>query len=242
MANLEKAINERYVGTCRWFHDSELYQSWELRRNSFLWLHGLSGCGKTILASSVIDQLSPKDENSVLLFFYFDFSDNTKHNLEQMLRTLLIQLYNQTDVAKENLQGLYNRCRDGTRAPTILEMCTALTDIAIHLANVVIVVDAIDESHEREAVVSWISDIHVSDLSSLHMLVTSRMEGSLNMAITKWLRQDEILAIENDKVNADIRNYIHARINKDGEFDKWDRQQGLRDEVKSKVLEKSDGM
>lgn len=241
--NLKKALDERHTGTCRWFHDSELYQSWKSKQNSFLWLHGLSGCGKTILASSIIDRISAEDDDSLLLlFFYFDFSDNTKQSLEQMLRTLLGQLYSQSDIAKRYLKGLYVRCRDGTRAPNIAEMCTALNDMAGQLPDVVMVVEAVDESHERENVVSWINDIHAAGFSSLHMLVTSRMEGSLSMTVTQWPQQDEILAIENDKVNADIRNYIHSRLHEGREFDKWDRQQGLHEEVESKVLEKSDGM
>ncbi|CAG8972685.1 hypothetical protein HYALB_00010848 [Hymenoscyphus albidus] len=39
-----------------WFTQGKKYQSWQEEPNSFLWLHGISGSGKTILCSEIIEQ------------------------------------------------------------------------------------------------------------------------------------------------------------------------------------------
>jgi hypothetical protein len=35
--------------TGKWFTEGEEYSKWKENSNSFLWLHGIAGCGKTIL-------------------------------------------------------------------------------------------------------------------------------------------------------------------------------------------------
>lgn len=240
--NQEKAKSQRHKGTCLWFLDSEQYRNWKSQPNSFLWLHGLSGCGKTVLASSVIDQASSDNKDSVLLFFYFDFSDKTKQKLAQMLRTLLNQLYTQDAVAKTELEKWRHGFENSAREPTISEMCKALKVIVCQLPKVVVVIDAVDESHERDDVVSWIRDAHSWGLTGLHMFITSRKEGSLDLVIAEWPDQHEMMPVSWIDVSADIREYVHARIYEGREFVKWAHQEGLRDEVQRRILEKSAGM
>lgn len=240
--NLEKAKNQRHKGTCLWLHDSKPYRKWKSQQNSFLWLHGLSGCGKTVLASSVIDQTSLEDKDSVLLFFYFDFSDNTKQKLAQMLRTLLNQLYTQNAVAKAELDDWRYRFENSAREPTVYEMCKALKVIICQLTKVLLVIDAVDESQEQIDVVRWIKDIHSWGVPGLHMFITSQKVGSLDLAITQWPCQDEIWAVKSSDIDTDIREYVNARLYEGREFVKWDHQRGLREGVKHKVLQKSNGM
>jgi hypothetical protein len=37
------------LGTGNWFLQGQIYQNWRKKPGSFLWLHGIPGCGKTIL-------------------------------------------------------------------------------------------------------------------------------------------------------------------------------------------------
>ena len=38
--------------TCEWIYEAIEFQAWILERNGVLWLHGLPGCGKTVLRYS----------------------------------------------------------------------------------------------------------------------------------------------------------------------------------------------
>ena len=45
--------------SCEWFLEEPLYQSWkEEQKSSFLWLSGPQGCGKSVLASFLVEELS----------------------------------------------------------------------------------------------------------------------------------------------------------------------------------------
>jgi hypothetical protein len=43
------ARKQHEVGTGKWFIESEEYSRWKDEQNSFLWLYGIPGCGKTVL-------------------------------------------------------------------------------------------------------------------------------------------------------------------------------------------------
>jgi hypothetical protein len=60
----------------------------------FLWLYGIPGCGKTILSSTIIEDVlyHYHDPTMAVIYFYFDFNDVEKQQYEKMLRSLITQL------------------------------------------------------------------------------------------------------------------------------------------------------
>jgi hypothetical protein len=47
--NQEAARKKHEIHTGKWFTEGLAYTAWLEQPNSFLWLHGIPGCGKTIL-------------------------------------------------------------------------------------------------------------------------------------------------------------------------------------------------
>ncbi|KAM5344762.1 hypothetical protein ACJ41O_010624 [Fusarium nematophilum] len=85
-------------GTCTWILRHATYQSWYANpHSSFLWLSADPGCGKSVLASFLIDHFSsmePSERPNVCYFFFK--SDNAEqkdafHALQAILRQLLLQ-------------------------------------------------------------------------------------------------------------------------------------------------------
>src|SRR5439155_25271684 len=68
--NYNKALQQRHEGLGLWFLKGDVFAKWKTRQNSFLWLHGIPGCGKTILSSAIIKDLDSK-LSSQALYFYF---------------------------------------------------------------------------------------------------------------------------------------------------------------------------
>ncbi|KAF8553343.1 hypothetical protein OG21DRAFT_1254816 [Imleria badia] len=66
---------------------------WSNTEDSFLWLHGKAGAGKSVLAASVIESLenSLKD-GEVLVFFYCDFRNERSTSAAKVMRSILSQL------------------------------------------------------------------------------------------------------------------------------------------------------
>jgi SpoVK/Ycf46/Vps4 family AAA+-type ATPase len=49
--NHRAARKKHEEGTGKWFTESKEYARWKEEPNSFLWLYGIPGCGKTVLWS-----------------------------------------------------------------------------------------------------------------------------------------------------------------------------------------------
>ncbi|KAF2644041.1 hypothetical protein P280DRAFT_496496 [Massarina eburnea CBS 473.64] len=60
-------------------------QQWKEKRGSFMWLSGLSGCGKSVLSATIIEKLGEGLTCSPLLCFDFDFNDDRKQSLNDLL-------------------------------------------------------------------------------------------------------------------------------------------------------------
>ena len=87
--NFDEAQEQRREGTGSWFLQGQVLKEWKEKPYARTWLHGLSGCGKTILSSSIIGLLQHEDPPPCpLIFFFFDFRNSTKQSLDGMLRSL----------------------------------------------------------------------------------------------------------------------------------------------------------
>lgn len=235
-------MERRHPDTCRWLLDSEEYRSWRNTPSSFFWLHGLSGCGKTVLASSVIDQLRSADSNAITVYHYFDVNGGDGQDITQMLRTLLFQLGSKNLAARDNLQALYVQCDKGARKPTTKQLMEQFTSMLSLLDQAFVVIDALDECKSPDLVVSWLKDLDRVNRDSLHLLVTSRKQGVLSTAIDDWPNRDQLHAIRTEEISRDIASYIHARIFESREFAKWNAQEGLQEQVENSVLQRANGM
>ncbi|KAF2621127.1 hypothetical protein BU25DRAFT_325665, partial [Macroventuria anomochaeta] len=90
--NYHKALQQRQEGTGQWLLHSLMFKQWNVQQNSFLWLHGIPGCGKIVLSSTVVQHLESSNPALILLYFYFDFNDTSKQTLKNMVTSLVSQL------------------------------------------------------------------------------------------------------------------------------------------------------
>ncbi|KAF9781079.1 hypothetical protein IL306_014120 [Fusarium sp. DS 682] len=75
--NVDKAKKRRHVGSGQWFIDSTAFQEFKAGSRRRLWLHGLAGCGKTVLSTRILDELRGTND-AITLAHYFDFNDVIK--------------------------------------------------------------------------------------------------------------------------------------------------------------------
>ena len=202
----------------------------------------MSGCGKTVLASAVIQQLQLEGSGSLVAYHYFDVNGGDKRNLSQMLRSLLYQLSSQHPEARLLLQALYDDCDMGAKEPTARQLSEQFKKILDQVAEVTVIVDALDESGSPDEIVSWLKSLYETDRNSLHLLVTSRKQGILDTAIDEWHKRDQLHAVQKKETNKDVANYIHGRLFGSDEFERWNSQEGLREHVKKAILRRAHGM
>jgi len=210
--------------------------------NSFLWLHGLPGCGKTILSSTIIKDLQENGtHDQVLVYFYFDFNDTNKQSLENMTRALISQIYQSCRASREHLKSLFSTCKDGNEQPDLNSILHALKTMICQANEATVVLDALDESKNREAVLDWVQEL-LDAKRELHILVTSRKEEDIDSMVREWHGDEETVAIQSDGVAEDIRAYIHTRVQSDKDLKRWASRPDVQERIESKLMEKADGM
>lgn len=110
------------------------------------------------------------------------------------------------------------------------------------IAEVFIVVDALDECPSREGLLRSIKQIRELKGQNLHMLVTSRPERDIESSFDQWLQEDQDLNIESSVVNADIRIYITGCLERDERLTKWANNPLTRTLLEDTLMDKAAGM
>ncbi|TLD13735.1 uncharacterized protein PgNI_02772 [Pyricularia grisea] len=90
--NAASARYRQHPGTGEWFIVSEQFLQWKQGERRHMWLYGMPGCGKTVLATTILDHVAAL-ENSITISFFFDLSDRNLQTVDGMLRSLLSHLH-----------------------------------------------------------------------------------------------------------------------------------------------------
>jgi len=246
--NWNKAWQQRHKGSGLWFLRNEVFAKWKTQRNSFLWLYGIPGCGKTILSSAIIEDLERNaSQSQTILYFYFDFNDTSKQSFESMIRSLIGQLYYKRKDTQKQLDSLFCSCENGSRQPTTELLCTSFLGMILQVGEVWIVLDALGECRTRkgtltEGLLSWIKDVVSSKVTNISLLVTSRQEHDIESAISEWAHNEDTISIQSDLVTDDIRAYVRTRVREDDGLKRWRSKRDIQEEIETKLMEKTDGM
>ncbi|KAI0147306.1 hypothetical protein GGR57DRAFT_493877 [Xylariaceae sp. FL1272] len=243
--NLNNTLSSRHPGSGKWLLQQAAYVDWKSERNSFLWLYGIPGCGKTVLSSTVVEDVM-KDPTSKIIYFYFDFNDDSKQKFDMMLRSLISQLYDNCTDSRNRLDSLYTSCNHRKKQPSPDSLRAAFHDMIEQAGDVYIVLDALDECPRRNeypgGLLSWIRDLH-HPYMNIHFLVTSRQEQDIMVDIEKWARDKDIINIQKSSIREDIDAYINARVRKGGELaTRWDTWSDIQDKIEATLTKKADGM
>jgi hypothetical protein len=226
-------------GTGEWLLKSEHYQKWLSGSSSILWLHGKAGCCKTVLCSTIVEDVRLRiagQESAVLLFFYFTFSDTRKLNYENMLRSMVTELSRARPVTP-SLRELYATSQP--YAPSV----EALEDTLIELLQVTnisyLIADALDECSEeqREQVIQGFKHI-TQACPGTRLLITSRREADIEILMESWCEHQ--FALDENCINADIDIFIKNALATDKKLIRLPAE--TKEEIERLFHEKSDGM
>ena len=241
--NFNAARKQCHKGSGLWFLKGDAFAKWRTRQNSFLWLHGIPGCGKTILSSTIIEELQTLS-SLTLLYFYFDFNDNRKQTFEDMARSLISQLYYRSDVTQKLLESLFSSREAGRHQPEPKQLYEVFLQMIEHAKEVWIVLDALEECrtrNERYRLLGWLRDLSNSKQRNVHLLVTSRSEQDIQSAISEFACDDQIIPMRSELISDDIRAYVHTRVRENG-LKRWRSKPEIQNEIVTELTEKANGM
>lgn len=93
-AEQKNIIPKRAKGTYRWVLESSKYIRWrENNYNDLLWVSADPGCGKSVLASLIIDDYTEASYPSVRIYYFFFKDNNEQNDLATALCSVLHQLF-----------------------------------------------------------------------------------------------------------------------------------------------------
>ena len=232
----------RHKDSGEWFLQSAAYQSWNETSSSFLWLYGKPGCGKTVLSSTIIEHQHKLISSShVLLYFYFDFSDTAKHSFEQMICSLVYQLYCHAPGVQRCVDSLWWASQNGASRPSIVALCATFLNMLEVAGQTRIILDALDECTTRKELVLWIQNMCTS-MEHVHILTTSRPEQDISSSFNAWVNDSDTVPLQSDLVSSDIAQYVQDRVRNHQALSRWQGQPHVQNEIEQALIEKADGM
>ncbi|KAI0918812.1 hypothetical protein AcV7_006938 [Taiwanofungus camphoratus] len=201
--------------TGNWFLDIDEYKSWQKTSNSILWLHGMTGCGKSVLCSAIIEDLKKKYEpQAAVVYFYFNFRDTEIQQYKKLLSSLIKQLILQHRAMLGKLEALYAQNHDGQQQPKPSDLAQLLDHIIADFtksAQLFIVLDALEECEEKSIILqNFIKHLNDQKIDHLHILVTSRPDSDIDNYLAKTNACQ--VAMQTDKINLDIAAYVNTKL------------------------------
>lgn len=170
----------REEGTCVWATTHPRFKAWQHRSTaSLLWVSADPGCGKSVLAKSLIDEVLLTSDTSTTCYFFFKDDFDDQRSIGNAFRCILHQLFSQkpfllTDELLEKFEGDGQLLSSARGLWKVLVQATCQADAG----QVICILDALDECKEdgRKLLGEHLTDFYLKQesTSSLKFLITSR--------------------------------------------------------------------
>lgn len=227
--------------TGNWLLQCEQYQRWKLGKGGRVWMSGKAGCGKTLLCSTVIEDIRnycEQNADATYAVFYFTFSDEHKQSDRDLLRSLVAQL-GWREPGLSMLRQVYER--PNRSAPGLDELQMILSASIKSWGKVFLLLDALDECPEdndlRQGVLERTETL-AQNATNLNIFATSRELPQIRDSMNGL--DFQILPVKTSDVDADIRAYVSSQLSRDYRFKKFG--SAALAMIETTIAGKSDGM
>ncbi|KAF7951700.1 hypothetical protein EAE96_006999 [Botrytis aclada] len=216
--------SERLEGSCEWLLSSTDYNLWkDSSASSILWLNGISGCGKSVLTSAVIESLC--QEASVIgtaaPVAYFYCSRNTaepeRANPEEVLRSILEQVSSNTanlPIRKPVVEVYKNLKKENRGLPPQERLSLdETTEVLLEILQVdpfYVVIDALDECDPRErySLIESLKKIIDESANVVKVFISSRRDND----IVSQFKESPCISIQPSHISKDIQDYVKKEV------------------------------
>ncbi|KAM0637065.1 hypothetical protein ACHAQF_009107 [Verticillium nonalfalfae] len=217
-----KNINpDRALGTCKWVLEHPKYVQWQHNAcDDLLWISADPGCGKSVLARSLIDnELRSTSDHTVCHFFFKD--NEEQDSLATALCAILHQLFSSQPQLLRHAASAFEK--NGAKLQNEVDelwriLLMAATDESANAVTCVL--DALDECYEdgRLKLIRLVTDFHISRsplsgrTSQLRFLITSRVYYNIKFGFSYIPRDLPSIRLASEENNANISEEINLVI------------------------------
>ncbi|KAJ7585152.1 hypothetical protein C8J56DRAFT_143240 [Mycena floridula] len=222
--------SEHRSGT--WLLNHPEFLAWKTGDGSLspiLWLKGIPGSGKTVLASIVIAELQ-RDSDSTVAYFYC--RHDHARDIDAVLASILCQLAGALPVESPFFSQPHNFFNSFDESRKLLQF---IVDIACRFKQPYIVIDALDEC-DLESLHRLLSLFnHIGD--PIRLLVTSRDHPDIRTAF----RNTPTIEVSPSAIEEDIRHFVQQKVYEDEAF-LHIRDPRLRETIVETLVQGANGM
>ncbi|KAJ3500680.1 hypothetical protein NMY22_g19181 [Coprinellus aureogranulatus] len=206
----------RAENTGLWFLTSEEFKAWVKGEPGVLWVTGMPGSGKTILASQSIDYLSPLQGSQTrtgLAYIYCRYTEQCSSR--DILCTFLRQLVETHELARDEIRPVFSKNQRYQRALTAQEAASLLFGFTHRLRRIFLIIDGLDEiaDKEKSEILARLQEIPV------HLLIFSRpmdlfqelLPRSRTVQIEARKRDIETFVLHRIDTSAHLRKVLQHR-------------------------------
>jgi hypothetical protein len=129
-----------------------------------------------------------------------------------MVRTLITHLGMQCVQVSADVSQAYERCASGHQQPPLTVVLEVLKALVSSFGDTYIVIDTLDESSSRSELLDILKTIYDWDFPSLDMLVTSRPERDIEIALTSLLSKECNVRLQSELFDRDIQTFIRESL------------------------------
>jgi hypothetical protein len=214
------------------------WTNWLEGKIGCIWIYGIPGAGKTVLASHLIEKIKEHCERSTTkkcaYVYYYCYFGHNQEEAAPFLRWTINRLCRQADLIPTYLYKLYKHGGE----PSLEELLCALEAILDAFDNTYIVTDAIDESMPRDDLLRVLRDLATdSRFQKVQLLSTSRQY----IDIEKVMQQISVsVSMCNPLLDEDIKLYVRSQLHSNPKFKHWPLH--LREEVVEALSTGAKGM
>ncbi|KAJ8062425.1 hypothetical protein OCU04_008965 [Sclerotinia nivalis] len=201
-------LSLRHPKTGLWLLQSDEFKKLKTIRSLSLFCPGVTGVGKTVMTSVIIDDLNKLAYSSntvALACAYCEFGSQEVQNAERLLGSLLKQLLRACYNPPEEASSMFNKLKH-IRQPNLEDISRAIQSIARMYPKVFIVIEALDECNKRERKKLVGELFKLQKESDVAIFATSRFDLEIQEEFGDALHLE--IHDNNKDMGADISLYI----------------------------------
>lgn len=213
----KELFRKRCTGTGTWLLDRPEFRNWYQDASSpMLWCYGVPGAGKSVLAATVIEEITKDfgtNQSVGLAFAYCLYDDEKTQEPSRIIASLIQQLCWGQKKLVDSLTSFYRDFDTDARIPSYDDYWDAFKALAASFKRTYIILDGLDECKaiHRQVIIAKVRD-SIKTLPMVKIWISSRREGE----IVDMISEARIPNIQIEAKNSleDIRLFVAGETEK----------------------------
>jgi ankyrin repeat protein len=212
---------DRTENTCQWPLKHPYFVQWQNHKSGFLCITADPGCGKSVLAKSLIDHDLKSADDRTTCYFFFKDDDEEQKSITNAISCILHQLFSQRKfLIRHGMKEFTNKGDKMTEDfPTLWNILLKATGDT-RAGPTVCIIDALDEcdASDRYILLGCLKQLYLHSSnqskapSNLRFIVTSRLHNDISGELNLLVHEQPTIHLSGERETKEIDHEIELVI------------------------------